>query len=256
MLIERSEDGAKSEMIVVEEEEDDLEMRRIIASTRREHLKTASAALTEVGPEIEDKFIGGKSFDALMMAESIFREEKTKFEIADEKFDELTVTTEEGPLIESAQEAEESFSSEPLVRNGVAATLALLNMRGINLKPRSQSEAKNSSDIKLEYFDQFGNKLSSKEAYKELSRKFHGKGPGKGKLEKMKRRREETLKLESVSASTAAQSAIVTNLRRQQEETGESYMVLSNTRQTETKLSSTQESEVKRPKIFGLQLKK
>lgn len=57
------------------------------------------------------------------------------------------------------------------------------------------------SGIKLEYFDQFGNKLNSKEAYKELSRKFHGKAAGKGGLERMKMKRENSLKLESGTAT-------------------------------------------------------
>lgn len=239
------------------EDEDDLEMQRIIAATRRDHLKMAAVAQIETEPKIEDKFIGGKSFDALMMSESIFseKEQEEAFKVVEEMAEESTASIEDVDL----DAKEEYFSSEPLVRNGVAATLALLNMRGIHLKPRSNETSKSSpssSDIKLEYFDQFGNKLNSKEAYKELSRKFHGKGPGKGKIEKMKRRREETLKLESTSVSAATQSAIVMNLRKQQEETGAPYMILSSTRQIESTPSVKQENEVKKPKIFGLQLNK
>ena len=236
--------------------EDDLEMQRIIASTRREKLKTFSAQI-QMEDEPENKFIGGKSFDALMMTESLFADNATGLdenEVVEESVDE-NILVEEDEQMDSDEK--EVFSSEPLVRNGLAATLALLNMRGINLKPRGHETSKTpNSDIKLEYFDQFGNKLTSKEAYKELSRKFHGKGPGKGKLEKMKKRREETLKLESASVSSAAQSAIVTNLRKQQEETGTPYMVLSSTRQIEANPIAKQESDVKKPKIFGLQLKK
>ena len=257
MLIDQifqTEDGIKYEN-TAEEEEEDLEMQKIISATRREHLKTGSAGPMEIEPEIEDKFIGGKSFDALMMTESIFVEKDS--EVA-ERVEESSQSDFKMDLGGSSDDEREIFNSEPLVRNGVAATLALLNMRGINLKPRTQNTTKQpSSDIKLEYFDQFGNKLTSKEAYKELSRKFHGKGPGKGKIEKMKRRREVTLKLESASVSAATQSAIVTNLRKQQEETGVPYMILSSTRQIEpTPSSIKEETEVKKPKIFGFQIKK
>lgn len=61
----------------VEIEEDDLDMQRIISATRREHLKTAvevdNSELIEEA--VQDRFVGGKSFDALIMSESIFNRE-------------------------------------------------------------------------------------------------------------------------------------------------------------------------------------
>jgi U4/U6.U5 tri-snRNP-associated protein 1 len=39
-------------------------------------------------------------------------------------------------------------------------------------------------DVKLEYHDEFGRTMTPKEAFKELSHQFHGKGSGKGKTEK------------------------------------------------------------------------
>ncbi|PNS15683.1 hypothetical protein CAC42_4135 [Sphaceloma murrayae] len=39
-------------------------------------------------------------------------------------------------------------------------------------------------DVKLEYHDEFGRELGQKEAFKHLSHQFHGKGSGKGKMEK------------------------------------------------------------------------
>ena len=265
------------------EEADDFDMQKLISASRREHLKTFTPTISEdqsKNEESKSKLVGGKSFDSLIMSESIFT--STSGNNKDEKESENWVgedvgMEEEMSMTDANANAnandeteydnldQEAFIAEPLVRNGVASTLALLNMRGIDLKPRSNrsktpQNQNNSppSDIKLEYFDQFGNKLTSKEAYKELSRKFHGKGPGKGKLEKMKRRREDTLKMESVSASAASQSAIVTNLRRQQEETGAPYMILSSTRHVSESSASiiSPTEEAKKPKIFGLQLKK
>lgn len=244
-----------------EDDDDDSDMQRIISATRRENLKTREEFVNRE----EETFSGGKSFDSLMMSESIFsprdpevqEEQGIENEIETEDQDEVpTLKMDKIPDVPSFDE--EAFSAEPLVRDGVASTLALLNMRGINLKARGTSgtNLSPSSEIKLEYFDQFGNKLTSKEAYKELSRKFHGKAAGKDKVEKMKRKRAETLKMES--AVTTSQSTIVTNLRKQQEETGAPYMVLSTTRQQQFESTSTAAVavDVKKPKIFGLQLKK
>lgn len=265
MMVETFPQSSNNEK-AIDEEEDDSDMQRIIAATRREHLKTRIEAEVESEKhEMEPKFVGGKSFDTLIMSESIFAPNEPEREQQQQQSREMEAEMEVNAEIDHEDRTDlnslEPFSAEPLVRDGVASTLALLNMRGINLEARGGRKDKSSksaapSDIKLEYFDQFGNKLTSKEAYKELSRKFHGKGAGKGKLEKMKRRREETLKMESVVSTS--QSAIVTNLRKQQEETGAPYMILSNTRQQSDAPEITKHLgvEAKKPKIFGLQLKK
>lgn len=39
-------------------------------------------------------------------------------------------------------------------------------------------------NVKLEYIDDEGRVLNPKEAFRYLSHKFHGKGPGKNKIEK------------------------------------------------------------------------
>lgn len=49
-------------------------------------------------------------------------------------------------------------------------------------------------DIKLEYRDEDGRLLSTKDAYRHLSHQFHGVGPGKGKIEKKLKRDEEERK--------------------------------------------------------------
>lgn len=57
-------------------------------------------------------------------------------------------------------------------------------------------------DIKLEYRDDSGRLLTRKEAYRHLSHQFHGKGPGKGKMEKQLKRQEEEKKKMSESLFT------------------------------------------------------
>ena len=45
--------------------------------------------------------------------------------------------------------------------------------------------------FKLDYHDDEGKDLKPKEAFRYLSHKFHGKGPGKNKIEKRLRRKEQ-----------------------------------------------------------------
>lgn len=49
-------------------------------------------------------------------------------------------------------------------------------------------------DVKLDYVDEDGKTISSKEAFRLLSHKFHGKGSGKNKIDK-KRRKQEQMKV-------------------------------------------------------------
>jgi hypothetical protein len=83
---------------------------------------------------------------------------------------------------------------QPLVGKGMAATLALLKGSG-ELKKTDQlaGRAKDSRaydpsstdhGVKLEYRDEFGRKLTQKEAFRQLSYKFHGYGPSQKKKEK------------------------------------------------------------------------
>lgn len=51
-------------------------------------------------------------------------------------------------------------------------------------------------NVKLEYIDDSGRLLNEKEAFRYLSHKFHGKGPGKNKIEKrLKKSEQETVSI-------------------------------------------------------------
>lgn len=52
-------------------------------------------------------------------------------------------------------------------------------------------------DFKLDYVDDKGRLMNQKEAFRHLSHKFHGKGPGKNKIDK----RMKKLEQESVSVN-------------------------------------------------------
>lgn len=56
-------------------------------------------------------------------------------------------------------------------------------------------------DVNLEYHDEHGRKLNAKEAFRQLSHKFHGKASGKMKTEKRLKKIEDELKMEKMSSS-------------------------------------------------------
>lgn len=81
------------------------------------------------------------------------------------------------------------FQQEPRLYKGVFSTVEYLKGRGEPLALLIGSSGQDEgavalSDVRLEYYDRFGNTLTPKQAYKELSRKFHGKQIGKAKAEK------------------------------------------------------------------------
>jgi hypothetical protein len=81
-------------------------------------------------------------------------------------------------------ESEELFRDEPLVNRGLGTTLALIKSRGLlgRFKPLKSGRANDefeeddtdANGIKLDKFDEFGRKLTKKQAFRELSYRFHG----------------------------------------------------------------------------------
>lgn len=110
----------------------------------------------------------------------------------------------------SAPTAQElKITSETNGMTGLAGTLARLRQMGaLQNKPkqvgRARDEQYEDSDddhtqngqpsVKLSYVDEYGNKLTPKEAYRLLSRKFHGNAPKQNKREKRLRKMLESMK--------------------------------------------------------------
>ena len=87
-------------------------------------------------------------------------------------------------------------------------------------KQRDQQEARQMAeifnreykpDVQLKYVDEFGRPMTQKEAFKELSHQFHGKGSGKMKTEKRLKKIEEEKKAESMSALDSSQHTGMNN---------------------------------------------
>ncbi|KAM5569401.1 SART-1 family protein DOT2 [Rosa sericea] len=81
-------------------------------------------------------------------------------------------------------------------------------------------------DIHIERTDEFGRTLTPKEAFRVLSHKFHGKGPGKMKQEKRMKQYHEELKLKQMKSSDTP-SLSVERMRETQARLQTPYLVLS-----------------------------
>lgn len=81
-------------------------------------------------------------------------------------------------------------------------------------------------NVKLEYIDDNGRILNLKEAFRYLSHKFHGKGPGKNKIEKRLKKMEQDGLMKTMS-STDTPLGTLTMLQQKQKETKTPYVVLS-----------------------------
>eukprot|EP00048_Salpingoeca_helianthica_P023025 m.21802 g.21802 ORF g.21802 m.21802 type:complete len:675 (-) comp8145_c0_seq1:76-2100(-) len=81
-------------------------------------------------------------------------------------------------------------------------------------------------DVMLVHRDARGRELNEKEAFRELSHAFHGKFPGKAKVEKkLKKEAEQELRKQGGLAET---SGTMTLMRKRQQETGSAFVVFGN----------------------------
>ncbi|XP_058770423.1 SART-1 family protein DOT2-like [Vicia villosa] len=87
-------------------------------------------------------------------------------------------------------------------------------------------EVQNKKEIHIERTDEFGRILTPKEAFRIISHKFHGKGPGKMKQEKRMKQFHEELKLKQMKSSDTP-SLSVERMREAQARMKTPYLVLS-----------------------------
>lgn len=152
--------------------------------------------------------------------------------------DDQTVASAEGVFEDKAGPARETLTQQ----TGVASTLQRLRAMG-ELKRNHNEEEKDVREIgmggqtrvadpdtwpeiKLEYLDEFGNKLTRKEAFRHLCHKFHGKGPGKNKREHRMRKMLEGIRArKSDAGDTPLGSAAA--LQAETRKLGSAHIVLS-----------------------------
>jgi len=80
-------------------------------------------------------------------------------------------------------------------------------------------------EIKLEYTDKFGRQLNPKEAFRELSHRFHGKPPGKKKTEKELRKIEAELNKQKNAQETSLFGSVI-SLENRQKALGQAGIVI------------------------------
>lgn len=143
---------------------------------------------------------------------------------------------------EAAEEEEEEddeqmgfLHRQPIVARGMAATLALLKGSG-ELAPKDElvgrakdqralDPSSHDFGVNIEYRDEAGRKLTQKEAFRQLSYRFHGYGPGKKKLEKRQKALEDQTKAASARVAVGG-AGTLKSLVQTQEATGKAHVVV------------------------------
>ncbi|XP_061346512.1 SART-1 family protein DOT2 [Gastrolobium bilobum] len=87
-------------------------------------------------------------------------------------------------------------------------------------------ESQKKKEIRIERTDEFGRILTPKEAFRMISHKFHGKGPGKMKQEKRMKQYQEELKMKQMKSSDTP-SMSLERMREAQARLKSPYLVLS-----------------------------
>ncbi|CAM0901792.1 unnamed protein product [Alopecurus aequalis] len=159
-------------------------------------------------PEAEDVFMDEDDDD--MPSGTITKDDTSR----------LGVIKEEPVIEDPKKDAEEEevmpaeVVHEAAVGKGLAGALKFLQDRGTlnegtNWGGRTTDKKKSKlvgiedgpKEIRIERMDEFGRVMTPKEAFRDLSHKFHGKGPGKMKLEKRQKKYQDDLKAKQMKSS-------------------------------------------------------
>ena len=103
--------------------------------------------------------------------------------------------------------------------------LALMRAREAAAIPSGEFEGRK-FDFHLDKFDEFGRKMTPKEAFRDLCHKFHGIEPGKGKKEKRLRQYQEEIKAKKAAEESSKMSA-ADKMKHVQEIQASPFVVLS-----------------------------
>ena len=216
MALER----AREQSAAVSRQELGIDRQDVVSDTRSKKMSAAERIASKLALRKNDvKKKKKSSSDCLVFTSTTEFTQRLKSNINDrleeriqkqkEERTETTKTTIEpaSSTSSSSQDKDVAMTSEPLVGSSMAATLSLLNRTG-ELKDKKviAGRAKDklhdfnfSGDrIKLEYKDNFGRHLTPKEAYRQLSYKFHGVRPGRKKQEKILRKLKEDLQINAM----------------------------------------------------------
>jgi hypothetical protein len=89
-----------------------------------------------------------------------------------------------------------------------------------------EPEEEESDDVVLTYKDEFGREMTKKEAFREISYKFHGRRPGKKKQEQRLIRYYKELEQSRQQADPTKNSTLLRALETHQQRTGQAFVVI------------------------------
>jgi len=187
------------------EEEDEKEKEGLVYSSKTEFVNNFTSSLEDEDDDIRKRKKRRTNKTITENKEVVKEEEKVVKEEGkgDEMEKEETNTKEEETENNDDENLEESekeerhtiLGGEPEINKGLSTTLTYLKRKGgvetmdvesrsgrVNDKLIEVNDGDNS--VRLDYLDEYGKKMTQKEAFRRLSYRFHGKEPGKNKQEK------------------------------------------------------------------------
>lgn len=132
------------------------------------------------------------------------------------------------------QSSADFITAEPLVSSGMASTLALLGRTGDlkakvatagRAKDEKMDQGKPEDRVKIEYKDEWGRHLTPKEAFRQLSYKFHGRKPGRKKQERVLRKLREDLQVNAMDMNDTP-LGVMRAMHRKQMQSHQAHVVL------------------------------
>jgi len=225
-----------------------------VVKTEKTAEKDAKDALdSDDEDEDEDQLVidPTKEFCKSIEVNEAEEEEEDEPEIRKEDKEEGGDPMDDEDMDDSDEEVEKDheWAKDAMVSNGVGAALDFMRSRG-SLKDTDESitgrfndktfeslyegnheldkdTGKKLNSFTLEYRDKFGRKMSQKEAFRQLSYGFHGKGPGKAKIEARQRKFAEEQRLRKQGQNGAIDLPITLQaLKVQQKGTRQAHMVI------------------------------
>ncbi|KAF8820958.1 SART-1 family protein [Cardiosporidium cionae] len=222
----------------VKKEEEFSSGMQLTATT--EFCKTVQTPLEKLESLKTESYTGAALYRQQQAAESKENEEKRKRSLlADHSDSDMEQSDTE--IVGNSYEEESSdddtmeFLREDAMDVGLSSAVNYLKQKGDLTEDKGRTDRNNSSnapihmsttrgDIKLDYKDHYGRVMTPKEAFRQISWIFHGKGPGKQKLQsKLKRMElEKRLKDNPLEALPTLQA-----LKKQQENEKTPHLILS-----------------------------
>ncbi|XP_062226749.1 SART-1 family protein DOT2-like [Phragmites australis] len=152
--------------------------------------------------------------------------------------------TEKSVKVEEEEVKPDEVIHEVAVGKGLAGALKILKERGTlnegtDWGGRTTDKKKSKlvgiedgpKEIRIERMDEFGRVMTPKEAFRDLSHKFHGKGPGKMKLEKRQKKFQDEMKTKRMKSSDTPLMA-AEKMREAQALNQTPYLILSGNAKT------------------------